>query len=84
MTDDEAEANSTLDGETDEPTDDESDESTVEDGRVNGESQQTADGGMNGQNGYGDETVPHVELDLYELSVRVSGQSTDGLEDVEA
>ena len=24
-----------------------------------------------------DETVPAVELDLYELSVRVSGQSTD-------
>ncbi|WP_410764522.1 hypothetical protein [Haloferax sp. DFSO60] len=32
----------------------------------------------------GDETVPHVELDLYQLSVRVSGQSTDSLDDVEA
>ncbi|MCO8267075.1 hypothetical protein ACOZ4B_19545 [Haloferax prahovense] len=48
---------------------------------------EAADGGTdepdNG-NGNGDETVPHVELDLYELSVRVSGQSSDELDDVEA
>jgi hypothetical protein len=31
----------------------------------------------------GDETVPAVELDLYDLSVRVSGQSTDDLDAVE-
>jgi hypothetical protein len=31
----------------------------------------------------GDETVPTVELDLYDLSVRVSGQSTDDLDAVE-
>jgi hypothetical protein len=31
----------------------------------------------------GDETVPNVELSLYELSVRVSGRSDDGLRDVE-
>ncbi|AUV81914.1 hypothetical protein C2R22_09845 [Salinigranum rubrum] len=30
----------------------------------------------------GDETVPTVELDLYDLSVRVSGQSTDDLDAV--
>ncbi|AKU07666.1 hypothetical protein [Haloferax gibbonsii] len=48
---------------------------------------EAADGGTdehdNG-NGNGDDTVPHVELDLYELSVRVSGQSSDELDDVEA
>jgi hypothetical protein len=33
--------------------------------------------------GDGDETVPTVELDLYDLSVRVSGQSTDDLDAVE-
>jgi len=32
----------------------------------------------------GDETVPAVDLDLYQLSVSVSGQSTDSVEDVEA
>jgi hypothetical protein len=32
----------------------------------------------------GDETVPTVELDLYDLSVRVSGQSTDDLSAVES
>ena len=31
-----------------------------------------------------DETTPHVELQLYQLSVGVSGQSTDGLDDVSA
>ena len=35
------------------------------------------------ENGNGDETVPNVELDLFDLSVRVSGQSTDDLNDVE-
>ncbi len=30
----------------------------------------------------GDETVPTVELDLYDISVRVSGQSTDDLDTV--
>ena len=34
----------------------------------------------NGDNG--DETVPTVELDLYDLSVRVSGQSADDLDTV--
>ncbi|WP_380676477.1 hypothetical protein [Salinigranum sp. GCM10025319] len=37
----------------------------------------------NGEEGNGDETVPTVELDLYDLSVRVSGQSTDDLDAVE-
>ena len=50
---------------------------------VDGESQQASDGGID-DDGNGDETVPHVELELYELSVRVSGQSTDQLEDVES
>jgi hypothetical protein len=36
-----------------------------------------------GDEGNGDETVPTVELDLYDLSVRVSGQSTDDLDAVE-
>ncbi|POG57120.1 hypothetical protein [Haloferax marisrubri] len=48
---------------------------------------EAADGGTDERdngNGNGDETVPHVELDLYELSVRVSGQSSDELDDVEA
>ncbi|MFC7129359.1 hypothetical protein [Haloferax chudinovii] len=47
---------------------------------------EAADGGTDERddNGNGDETVPHVELDLYELSVRVSGQSNDELDDVEA
>jgi hypothetical protein len=31
-----------------------------------------------------DETTPHVELDLYQISVRVSGQSTDELREVES
>ncbi|MFC7203472.1 hypothetical protein ACFQJC_08105 [Haloferax namakaokahaiae] len=45
---------------------------------------QAADGGDDDDSdANGDETVPHVELDLYQLSVRVSGQSTDSLEDVE-
>ncbi|KAB1188354.1 MULTISPECIES: hypothetical protein [Haloferax] len=62
----------------------EADES-ADDVTVNGESQQAADGGTDeDENGYGDETVPHVELELYQLSVRVSGQSTDELEDVES
>jgi hypothetical protein len=30
-----------------------------------------------------DPTVPQVELSLYQLNVKVSGQSTDGLDDVE-
>lgn len=30
----------------------------------------------------GDDTVPHVELALYQLSVKVSGQATDDLDDV--
>ncbi|WP_188423689.1 hypothetical protein [Haloferax sulfurifontis] len=72
--DDAAEATETTDG--DEPVDA---DAAVE----------AADGGTderdNGNgNGNGDETVPHVELDLYELSVRVSGQSSDELGDVEA
>ncbi|KAB1196173.1 MULTISPECIES: hypothetical protein [Haloferax] len=50
---------------------------------TNAEAEHAADGGMHEQNGNGDETVPHVELSLYELSVRVSGQSDDKLEDVE-
>jgi hypothetical protein len=33
--------------------------------------------------GNGDETVPAVEMDLYDLSVRVSGQSSDDLDAVE-
>ena len=37
----------------------------------------------NGEDDNGDETVPTVELDLYDLSVRVSGQSTDDLDAVE-
>ncbi|ELZ77734.1 hypothetical protein DEQ92_00590 [Haloferax sp. Atlit-6N] len=48
---------------------------------------EAADGGTDERdngNGNGDDTVPHVELDLYELSVRVSGQSSDELDDVEA
>ncbi|KAB1194172.1 hypothetical protein GJR96_12310 [Haloferax sp. MBLA0076] len=65
----------------------EADES-ADDAAVDGETQQAADGGTDDDengNGYGDdETVPHVELELYELSVRVSGQSTDELEDVES
>ena len=36
-----------------------------------------------GDEGNGDETVPAVELDLYDLSVRVSGQSADDLDAVE-
>jgi hypothetical protein len=35
-----------------------------------------------GNGDHGDETVPTVELDLYDLSVRVSGQSTDDLDTV--
>lgn len=31
-----------------------------------------------------DPTVPQVELTLYQLNVKVSGQATDGLDDVEA
>ncbi len=31
-----------------------------------------------------DETTPHVELDLYQISVRVSGQSSDELREVES
>jgi hypothetical protein len=38
---------------------------------------------IDGDEGDGDETVPAVELDLYDLSVRVSGQSTDDLDAVE-
>ncbi len=30
-----------------------------------------------------DDTVPHVELGLYQLTVKVSGQSSDDLTDVE-
>ena len=33
--------------------------------------------------GNGTETVPSVDLDLYDLSVRVSGQATDDLDAVE-
>ena len=36
-----------------------------------------------GEEGNGDQTVPSVELDLYDLSVRVSGQSTDDLDAVD-
>ncbi|WP_416839798.1 hypothetical protein [Haloferax sp. DFSO52] len=53
-----------------------------EDGAT-GEGERAADGGTNEEFDNGDETVPHVELGLYELSVRVSGQSDDELEDVE-
>ncbi|TVT90564.1 hypothetical protein, partial [Haloferax volcanii] len=63
--DDATEATEATDG--DEPVDA---DATVE----------AADGGTDERdngNGNGDETVPHVELDLYELSVRVSGQSSD-------
>ncbi|WEL29696.1 Uncharacterized protein HBNXHx_1582 [Haloferax volcanii] len=70
--DDATEATEATDG--DEPVDA---DATVE----------AADGGTDERdngNGNGDETVPHVELDLYELSVRVSGQSSDELDDVEA
>jgi hypothetical protein len=35
------------------------------------------------EEGNGTETVPSVELDLYDLSVRVSGQATDDLDAVE-
>jgi hypothetical protein len=35
------------------------------------------------EDGNGTETVPSVELDLYDLSVRVSGQATDDLDAVE-
>lgn len=30
-----------------------------------------------------DPTVPQVELSMYQLNVKVSGQATDGLDDVE-
>jgi hypothetical protein len=40
------------------------------------------DAAENGENG-GDETVPAVEIELYQLSVSVSGQSDDSLEDIE-
>jgi hypothetical protein len=36
-----------------------------------------------GEEGTDDQTVPSVELDLYDLSVRVSGQSTDDLDAVD-
>jgi hypothetical protein len=36
------------------------------------------------RNGDRDETTPSVELELYQLSVRVSGQASDATEDVEA
>ncbi|WP_049915085.1 hypothetical protein [Haloferax mucosum] len=83
MTDDETEADSTLDGEVDASTGEDADDSPVG-GSTDETNQQAADGGRADENGYGDETVPHVELELYELSVRVSGQSDDGLEEVEA
>ncbi|WP_396612540.1 hypothetical protein ACH9L7_04495 [Haloferax sp. S1W] len=79
--DSEADADATLDGEMDNPTDDESDDSTAE--AENLENGQQVAVGDEGQHAHGDETVPHVELELYELSVRVSGQSTDGLDEVE-
>jgi hypothetical protein len=41
-----------------------------------------ADGGED-EDDRGDETVPNVELSLYELSVRVSGRSDDDLRSVE-
>jgi hypothetical protein len=76
--DSEADESSTTAGvETDESTD--GDEVSVD-----AAAEPASDGGNTDENGNGDETVPHVELELYELAVRVSGQSTDELEDVEA
>ncbi|WP_411968610.1 hypothetical protein [Haloferax sp. YSSS75] len=73
-------------GDEDTPTDVEGEESPAEAEVVtDNEAARAADGGTDDDNedGNGDETVPHVELGLYELSVRVSGQSDDELEDVE-
>ena len=73
------------DGEdTDTPTNPEGEKSPAEAEIVaDDEAEHAADGGSDDENGNGDDTVPHVELGLYELSVRVSGQSDDELEDVE-
>ncbi|SEL73499.1 hypothetical protein [Haloferax larsenii] len=79
--DSEADADATIEGEMDEPTDDEVDNSTAEAEHL--ENGQQAAAGERPEHARGDETVPHVELELYELSVRVSGQSTDGLDEVE-
>ncbi|ELZ70444.1 hypothetical protein C5B91_06500 [Haloferax sp. Atlit-10N] len=80
-----------ADPEADDPADstppsDDATESTDGDEPVDADATvEAADGGTDERdNGNGDETVPHVELDLYELSVRVSGQSNDELDDVEA
>lgn len=73
-------------GDEDPPTDGEGEESPGEaEGVADDGAARAADGGTDDENGNGngDETVPHVELGLYELSVRVSGQSDDELEDVE-
>ena len=57
------------------------DEDDVRTGSVENTTPPAHDG--NGEEDNGDETVPTVELDLYDLSVRVSGQSTDDLDAVE-
>jgi hypothetical protein len=59
-------------------TDDESDGRV---GSVEDTTPPAADGEPEENNGT--ETVPSVDLDLYDLSVRVSGQATDDLDAVE-
>jgi hypothetical protein len=64
----------------------------TEDGSTRGaESEEPADDAGNPEqdgeespNDNGDETTPRVELDLYQLSVRVTGRSDDELQAVES
>jgi hypothetical protein len=54
------------------------------DEEADGESDEAVDGEASAEADRPDETVPAVELGLYQLSVKVNGQSSDSIDDVEA
>jgi hypothetical protein len=91
-----SEADGDADADTDSDSESESESETTVDADVDdegGEGDERPSGSAedttpppnedDGEEGNGDQTVPSVELDLYDLSVRVSGQSTDDLDAVD-
>lgn len=51
---------------------------------IEASSEAASDGDGFDGDGNGDETTPHVDLQLHQIQVRVSGRSDDELEDVAA